>query len=109
MPTGKQATTATLRHTAALAISNAHRDACNEGNSLHPVISVTFAAGHFGGTPRGSPSPAPPPATPTGQPGRHHVPDARPAARVMLVRAGLNPAGADRVRADGPPVRSQRD
>ncbi|WP_406380683.1 RNA-guided endonuclease InsQ/TnpB family protein [Streptomyces sp. NBC_01618] len=30
-------------------------------------------------------------------------------ARVMLVRAGLNPAGADRVRADGPPVRSQRE
>ncbi|MFE2551616.1 RNA-guided endonuclease InsQ/TnpB family protein [Streptomyces sp. NPDC059355] len=26
-------------------------------------------------------------------------------ARVMLVRAGLNPAGADRVRPDGPPVR----
>ena len=25
-------------------------------------------------------------------------------ARVMLVRAGLNPAGADRVRAGGPPV-----
>ena len=30
-------------------------------------------------------------------------------ARVMLVRAGLNPAGADRVRADGPPVHSQRE
>lgn len=30
-------------------------------------------------------------------------------ARVMLVRAGFNPAGADRVRADGPPVRSQRE
>ncbi|MDX6353818.1 MAG: putative transposase [Streptomyces sp.] len=30
-------------------------------------------------------------------------------ARVMLVRAGLNPAGADRVRAAGPPVRSQRE
>lgn len=30
-------------------------------------------------------------------------------ARVMLVRAGLNPAGADRVRADRPPVRSQRE
>ncbi|MFF2407480.1 hypothetical protein ACFVV1_11880, partial [Streptomyces sp. NPDC058092] len=30
-------------------------------------------------------------------------------ARVMLVRAGLNPAGADRVRADGLPVRSQRE
>ncbi|MFG2415030.1 RNA-guided endonuclease InsQ/TnpB family protein [Streptomyces goshikiensis] len=30
-------------------------------------------------------------------------------ARVMLVRAGLNPAGADRARADGPPVRSQRE
>jgi putative transposase len=30
-------------------------------------------------------------------------------ARVMLARAGLNPAGADRVRADGPPVRSQRE
>ncbi|MFI1398607.1 RNA-guided endonuclease InsQ/TnpB family protein [Streptomyces sp. NPDC020681] len=30
-------------------------------------------------------------------------------AHVMLVRAGLNPAGADRVRADGPPVRSQRE
>jgi len=30
-------------------------------------------------------------------------------ARVMLVRAGLNPAGADRVRADGPPVRSRRE
>jgi putative transposase len=30
-------------------------------------------------------------------------------ARVMLVRAGLNPAGADRVRTDGPPVRSQRE
>ena len=30
-------------------------------------------------------------------------------ARVMLVRAGLNPAGADRVRADGPPVPSQRE
>ena len=30
-------------------------------------------------------------------------------ARVMLVRAGLNPAGADRVRAGGPPVRSQRE
>ncbi len=30
-------------------------------------------------------------------------------ARVMLVRAGLNPAGADRVRADGPPARSQRE
>ncbi|UKY52199.1 RNA-guided endonuclease InsQ/TnpB family protein [Streptomyces inhibens] len=28
-------------------------------------------------------------------------------ARVMLVRAGLNPAGADGVRADGPPARSQ--
>ncbi|MER7536082.1 transposase [Streptomyces sp. NPDC097704] len=30
-------------------------------------------------------------------------------ARVMLVRAGLNPAGADRVGAVGPPVRSQRE
>lgn len=30
-------------------------------------------------------------------------------ARVMVVRAGLNPAGADRVRADGPPVRSRRE
>ncbi|MER5488815.1 transposase [Streptomyces sp. NPDC002812] len=30
-------------------------------------------------------------------------------ARVMLVRAGLNPAGADRVRADGPQVPSQRE
>ncbi|WP_327256196.1 hypothetical protein [Streptomyces sp. NBC_01244] len=30
-------------------------------------------------------------------------------ARVMLVRAGLNPAGADRARADGPPVHSQRE
>jgi len=30
-------------------------------------------------------------------------------ARVMLVRAGLNPAGADRVRAAGPPVHSQRE
>ncbi|GFE14246.1 transposase [Streptomyces glebosus] len=30
-------------------------------------------------------------------------------AQVMLVRAGLNPAGADRVRADGPPVRSRRE
>ncbi|MGW7365707.1 RNA-guided endonuclease InsQ/TnpB family protein [Streptomyces sp. NPDC054841] len=30
-------------------------------------------------------------------------------ARVMLVRAGLNPAGADRVRAAGPPVRSRRE
>jgi putative transposase len=30
-------------------------------------------------------------------------------ARVMLVRAGLTPAGADRVRADGPPVHSQRE
>ncbi|MEU5541965.1 transposase [Streptomyces sioyaensis] len=30
-------------------------------------------------------------------------------ARVMLVRAGLNPAGADRVRADGPLVRSRRE
>ncbi|MDG5804414.1 transposase [Streptomyces ossamyceticus] len=30
-------------------------------------------------------------------------------ARVMLVRAGLNPAGADRVRADGPLVPSQRE
>ncbi|KPI02200.1 transposase IS891/IS1136/IS1341 family [Actinobacteria bacterium OK074] len=30
-------------------------------------------------------------------------------AHVMLVRAGLNPAGADRVRTDGPPVRSQRE
>ncbi|MFI8914336.1 RNA-guided endonuclease InsQ/TnpB family protein [Streptomyces sp. NPDC053513] len=30
-------------------------------------------------------------------------------AHVMLVRAGLNPAGADRVRADGPPVRSRRE
>jgi putative transposase len=30
-------------------------------------------------------------------------------ARMMLVRAGLNPAGADRVRAAGPPVRSQRE
>lgn len=30
-------------------------------------------------------------------------------ARVMLVRAGLNPAGADRVRAVGPSVRSQRE
>ncbi|MFZ3493684.1 RNA-guided endonuclease InsQ/TnpB family protein [Streptomyces sp. 5.8] len=30
-------------------------------------------------------------------------------AHVMLVRAGLNPAGADRVRADGPQVHSQRE
>ncbi|WP_326783002.1 RNA-guided endonuclease InsQ/TnpB family protein [Streptomyces sp. NBC_00151] len=30
-------------------------------------------------------------------------------ARVMLVRAGLNPAGADRARAAGLPVRSQRE
>ncbi|MCX5403236.1 transposase [Streptomyces sp. NBC_00335] len=30
-------------------------------------------------------------------------------ARVMLVRAGLHPAGADRVRADGPPVHSPRE
>ncbi|RXS83870.1 transposase [Streptomyces sp. TM32] len=30
-------------------------------------------------------------------------------ARVMLVRAGLHPVGADRVRADGPPVRSRRE
>ncbi|MGW3297215.1 RNA-guided endonuclease InsQ/TnpB family protein [Streptomyces xiamenensis] len=30
-------------------------------------------------------------------------------ARVMLVRAGLNPAGADRVSAAGPPVPGQRD
>lgn len=30
-------------------------------------------------------------------------------ARVMLVRAGLNPAGADRVRAGGPLVRSRRE
>jgi putative transposase len=30
-------------------------------------------------------------------------------ARVMLARAGLNPAGADRVRADGPLVPSQRE
>ncbi|WP_407837184.1 RNA-guided endonuclease InsQ/TnpB family protein [Streptomyces sp. DSM 116496] len=30
-------------------------------------------------------------------------------ARVMLVRAGLNPAGADRGRAAGPPVHSQRE
>ncbi len=30
-------------------------------------------------------------------------------ARVMLVRAGLNPAGADRVRAGGPSVPSQRE
>ncbi|MFE1289193.1 RNA-guided endonuclease InsQ/TnpB family protein [Streptomyces sp. NPDC058751] len=30
-------------------------------------------------------------------------------ARVMLVRAGLNPAGADRVRAAGSPVHSQRE
>ncbi|WP_326571453.1 transposase [Actinacidiphila glaucinigra] len=30
-------------------------------------------------------------------------------ARLMLVRAGLNPAGADRVSADGPPVPSQRE
>ncbi|MEU6167274.1 RNA-guided endonuclease InsQ/TnpB family protein [Streptomyces tanashiensis] len=30
-------------------------------------------------------------------------------ARVMLVRAGLNPAGADRARAAGPPVRSRRE
>ncbi|MFC9385154.1 RNA-guided endonuclease InsQ/TnpB family protein [Streptomyces venezuelae] len=30
-------------------------------------------------------------------------------ARVMLVRAGLNPAGADRARADGPPVHSRRE
>ncbi|MCY0932637.1 RNA-guided endonuclease InsQ/TnpB family protein [Streptomyces sp. H34-S4] len=30
-------------------------------------------------------------------------------AHVMLVRAGLNPAGADRVRADGPEVHSQRE
>uniref|UniRef100_UPI000A99542D zinc ribbon domain-containing protein n=1 Tax=Allosalinactinospora lopnorensis TaxID=1352348 RepID=UPI000A99542D len=29
-------------------------------------------------------------------------------ARVMLLRAGRNPADAARVRADGPPVRSQR-
>ncbi len=30
-------------------------------------------------------------------------------ARVMLVRAGLNPAGVDRVRAGGPLVPSQRE
>lgn len=30
-------------------------------------------------------------------------------ARVMLVRAGLNPAGADRARADGPQVHSRRE
>ncbi|MER7910830.1 transposase [Streptomyces sp. NPDC096068] len=30
-------------------------------------------------------------------------------ARVMLIRAGVNPAGADRARADGPPVRSRRE
>ncbi|MCX5392896.1 transposase [Streptomyces sp. NBC_00094] len=30
-------------------------------------------------------------------------------ALVMLTRAGLNPAGADRARAAGPPVRSQRE
>ncbi|MCP3757107.1 transposase [Streptomyces sp. TBY4] len=30
-------------------------------------------------------------------------------AHVMLVRAGLNPAGADRARAAGPPVHSQRE
>ncbi|WP_234011969.1 MULTISPECIES: RNA-guided endonuclease InsQ/TnpB family protein [unclassified Streptomyces] len=30
-------------------------------------------------------------------------------ARVMLVRAGLNPAGADRVRADGPQVPGRRE
>ncbi|MCX5377753.1 transposase [Streptomyces sp. NBC_00091] len=30
-------------------------------------------------------------------------------ARLMLVRAGLNPAGADRVRACGPQVRSRRE
>ncbi len=30
-------------------------------------------------------------------------------ARVMLVRAGLNPAGVDRVSAAGPPVHSQRE
>ncbi|MEU2873392.1 transposase [Streptomyces olivoreticuli] len=30
-------------------------------------------------------------------------------ARVMLVRAGLHPAGADRARAAGPPARSQRE
>ncbi|RVU21404.1 transposase [Streptomyces antnestii] len=30
-------------------------------------------------------------------------------ARVMLVRAGLNPAGADRARPAGPPVRRQRE
>lgn len=30
-------------------------------------------------------------------------------ARVMLVRAGLNPAGAERVRAEGPPVPSRRE
>jgi len=30
-------------------------------------------------------------------------------ARVMLVRAGLNPAGADRARADGPQVPSHRE
>ncbi|MEU7511870.1 transposase [Streptomyces sp. NPDC042898] len=30
-------------------------------------------------------------------------------AHVMLTRAGLNPAGADRVRAAGPPVRSRRE
>ncbi|MEU2251058.1 zinc ribbon domain-containing protein, partial [Streptomyces sp. NPDC019224] len=30
-------------------------------------------------------------------------------ARVMLVRAGLNPAGADRVRAGGPRVPGQRE
>ncbi|MFI7103633.1 RNA-guided endonuclease InsQ/TnpB family protein [Streptomyces sp. NPDC050161] len=30
-------------------------------------------------------------------------------ARVMLVRAGLNPAGADRARPDGPPVRRRRE
>ncbi|MGW1267031.1 RNA-guided endonuclease TnpB family protein, partial [Streptomyces drozdowiczii] len=30
-------------------------------------------------------------------------------ARVMLVRAGLNPAGADRVRAGRPQVPGQRE
>ncbi|MCM2424379.1 RNA-guided endonuclease InsQ/TnpB family protein [Streptomyces sp. RKAG337] len=30
-------------------------------------------------------------------------------ARVMLLRAGLNPAGADRARPDGPPVHRQRE
>ena len=30
-------------------------------------------------------------------------------AHVMLVRAGLNPAGADRARPDGPPARRQRE